>query len=350
MIQIENISVSDKYSISLWFNKDYTKENILFGKEEAKKNIFRNKNTENYEKEYRKSNFGTLIEDGLTFAGSDNLRAVRNAAEGLARVLKQGRGVHEIEPYKTEMFRIYNSTGNIFEQYVILKLWHEFLVRHKEVNSLANTMRKKQWEQIGIEYGEFTDKMLMPLENRFISADDVKGCSGRVRIETMITEKNVDCVYTFDEDIIPLYVIYMTELARRGKHIRTCEICGRQFVASRKDTKICGSQCKAQRQAEYFKEHKEKVKDDVVDKIYQQNRDGYDNFLKKLNKLNISSDVINPYKEAKYAFLGEGKQKRKSYRNGELKKSEFLEWIRHDRLNRIKMEQSIAERLNSGTE
>ena len=35
MIQIENISVKQKYSISLWFNKDYTKENIIFGEDET---------------------------------------------------------------------------------------------------------------------------------------------------------------------------------------------------------------------------------------------------------------------------------------------------------------------------
>ena len=345
MIQIENISVKQKYSISLWFNKDYTKENIILGEEEAKQSFFRNENTDNYEKENSKRNFGTIIEDGLAFAESDNLRAVGNAVDGLAEVLKQGRGKEQIEPYKAELFRIYNGSDNILEQYVILKLWHEFMVKHKEENSIVNTMRRKQWEQLGIYYGEFADKMLMPFEKKFTSAGDVRGEGGQVRIETLATEKTVEAIYTFDEDILPLYVLYMTELAKQSKHIRTCEICGREFVASRKDTKVCGTKCKSQRQAGYFKEHKEKVKYDIVDKTYQQNRDGYDNFLKKLHKLNISEDVINPYRDAKYDFLAQGKKKRKAYKSGKLSKQDFLDWIRDNRLNRIDMEQDILESL-----
>lgn len=137
----------------------------------------------------------------------------------------------------------------------------------------------------------------------------------------------------------------MTELARQGKHIRTCEICGREFVASRKDTKVCGVKCKSQRQAGYFKEHKEKVKDDSVDKLYQNNRDGYDNFLKKLKRLEADNEMIEEYKKAKYAFLDKGKKKRKAYKAETLSKKDFLDWIRDDRLNRIDMEQDILETL-----
>lgn len=341
MIQIENISVKQKYSISLWFNKDYTKENIIFGTEEAKQSFFRNENTDNYEKENLKRNFGTIIEDGLAFAESDNLRAVRNAVNGLTDILKQGKGNDRIEPYKFELFRIYNSTENVLEQYIILKLWHEFMVKHKEENSVENTFRRKQWEQLGIAYEEVSDKMLMPFEKKFTSADDVRELSGQARIETLSTDKGNECVYTFDEDILPMYVLYMTVLAKQGKHIRTCEICGREFVASRKDTKVCGAKCKSQRQAGYFKEHKEKVKDDSVDKMYQNNRDGYDNFLKKLKRLEADDEIIEQYKKAKYDFLDKGKKKRKAYRNEALKKGELTEWIRQDRYRRMDLESRI---------
>lgn len=341
MIQIENISVKQKYSISLWFNKDYTKENIIFGEEEAKQSFFRNENTDNYEKENLKRNFGTIIEDGLAFAESDNLRTVRNAVDGLAEVLKQGRGKEQIEPYKVELFRIYNGSDNILEQYVILKLWHQSMVKHKEENNVENTFRRKQWEQLGIAYGEFANKMLMPFEKKFTNIDDVKTLNGQLRLETLVTEKTVEAVYTFDEDILPMYVLYMTELAKQGKHIRTCEICGREFVASRKDTKVCSAKCKSQRQAGYFKEHKEKVRDDTVDKMYQNNRDGYDNFLKKLNRLAVDDQIIEEYKEAKYAFLDKGKKKRKAYRNETLKKSELTEWIKQDRNKRMNLESRI---------
>ncbi len=345
MIQIENISVKQKYSISLWFNKDYTKENIIFGEEEAKQAFFRNKNAEIYEKENLKRNFGTIIEDGLAFAESDNLRAVRNAVDGLADILKQGKGNDRIEPYKFELFRIYNGSDNVLEQYIILKLWHELLIKHKEENKRIYSNRQ-YWEKIGGEYQAFADKMLMPFEKKFTSADDVKGLSGQARIEMLTTDKAVETIYTFDEDIVSMYVLYMIKFAKHSKHIHTCEICGRKFVASRKDTKVCGAKCKSQRQAGYFKEHKEKVKDDIVDKTYQQNRDGYDNFIKKLNKLNISEDVIAPYKDAKYDFLDKGKKKRKAYKNDNLNKKDFLDWIRNDRLNRIDMEQDILEELN----
>lgn len=341
MIQIENISVKQKYSISLWFNKDYTKENIIFGEEEAKQAFFRKENAEVYEKENLKRNFGTIIEDGLAFAESDNLRAVRNAVDGLADILKQGKGNDRIEPHKFELFRIYNSSDNALERYILLKLWHEFMVKHKEENSIANTMRRKQWEQLGIDYAEFADKMLMPFEKKFTTADDVKGLSGQARIETLVNDKTVEAVYTFDEDILPLYVMYMTELTRQGKHIRTCEICGREFVASRKDTKVCSAKCKSQRQAGYFKEHKEKVKDDSVDKMYQNNRDGYDNFLKKLKRLEADDEIIEQYKKAKYDFLDKGKKKRKAYRNEALKKGELTEWIRQDRYRRMDLESRI---------
>ena len=345
MIQIENISVNEKYSISLWFNKDYTKENFIFGKEKEKQEFFRNRNIESYEIVNKKRTFGEIIENGLAFAESNDLHIVRNSVYGLVSVLKQGRGVYEIEPYKVEIFRIYNSTDNVLEQYVILKLWHEFLVQHKEVNSIANTMRRKQWEQIGILYGEFADRMLMPFEKKFISAEAIKTCFGQTKIETLVTEKNIDCIFTFEEDILPLYIMYLTELSRRGKHILNCEICGRQFVAARKDTKVCGSKCKAQRQAGYFQEHKEKVKEDMLDKIYQQNRDGYDNFLKKLDKLNTPDEIVAKYKQAKYDFLSEGKKKRKAYRNGGLKKSELSNWISIDRMKRIKLEADISSMI-----
>lgn len=341
MIQIENISVKQKYSISLWFNKDYRKENIIFGEEEAKQSFFRNEKTEVYEIVNQKRNFGTIIEDGLAFAESDKLRAVRNAVNGLVKVLKQGKGNYDIEPYKAELFRIYNGSDNFLEQYIILKLWHEFMVKHKEENSVENTFRRKQWEQLGIAYREFADKMLMPFEKKFTTVDDVAELSGQTRIETLSTERTVEAVHTFDEDILPMYVLYMTELAKQGKHIRTCEICGREFVASRKDTKVCGAKCKSQRQAGYFKEHKEKVKDDSVDKLYQNNRDGYDNFLKKLKRLEADDEIIEEYKRAKYDFLDKGKKKRKAYRNETLKKSELTEWIRQDRNKRMDLELKI---------
>lgn len=345
MIQIENISVKQKYSISLWFNKDYTKENIIFGEEEAKQAFFRNEKTEFYEIVNKKRTFGTIIEDGLAFAESDNLRAVRNAVNGIAEELIKGHGNDDIAPYKTELFRIYNGSDNFFEQYVILKLWHQSMITHKEENSVENTFRRKRWEQLGLAYGEFADKVLMPFEKKFISADDVRELSGQARIEMLATDKIIETVYTFDEDILPMYILYMTELARQGKHIRTCEICGREFVASRKDTKVCGVKCKSQRQAGYFKEHKEKVKDDSVDKLYQNNRDGYDNFLKKLKRLEADNEMIEEYKKAKYAFLDKGKKKRKAYKAETLSKKDFLDWIRDDRLNRIDMEQDILETL-----
>lgn len=341
MIQIENISVEQKYSISLYFDKGYTKENIIFGREDERQAYFRNESGEFYKREIFKRNFGTMIEDGLAFAVSNDLNGVRRCVDAFSEILSQGRGLDKLEPHKIELFRIYNSSNNVLERYIILKLWHECLVRHREINKIANTMRRKQWEQIGVEYGTFADRMLVPFEMKFTSSDDVREYSGTARVETLITDKGAECVFTFDEDILPLYVLYMTELARRGKHIRTCDVCGRDFVASRKDTRVCGDKCKSQRQAGYFKEHKEKVKDDVIDKTYQNNRDGYDNFLKKLARLNASDDVINPYKEAKYDFLEKGKKKRKAYKDGELKKSEILEWIRADRSKRIRMEQEI---------
>ncbi len=244
-----------------------------------------------------------------------------------------------------QLFRIYNGSENVLERYVILKLWHEHRVQHKEINKIANTMRRKQWEQIGMEYEQFANRMLMPFEKKFTTAEDIQNGMGNIRLEMLTTDKGAECVYTFDEDILPLYMLYLTELSRQGKHIRTCEVCGRKFVASRKDTRVCGAKCKSQRQAGYFKEHKAKVKDDIVDKTYQQNRDGYDNFLKKLNRLNVPEDVIEPYKQAKYDFLDKGKKKRKAYKAGEIKKSEILDWIRADRSRRVEMEAEILKRL-----
>ena len=49
MIEIENISVDERYSISLWFNKEYTKENILWGNEKSKQGFFRNEKHETNE-------------------------------------------------------------------------------------------------------------------------------------------------------------------------------------------------------------------------------------------------------------------------------------------------------------
>lgn len=341
MIQIENISVDENYSISLWFNKDYTKENILLCEEKIKEKVFSNKNTDSYEKEFFKRNFGNIIEDGLAFAESDNLHALRTNINGLVSVLKQGRGIYEIEQYKVELFRLYNSSDNIFERYIILKLWSEFLKSHKKINSIANTMRKKQWLNIGDEYSEFADRMLLPFENKFISISDIKGIKGQILIETLVSNKSVESVYTFGTDILPLYTLYLTEFAKRGKHILTCEICGRFFVASRKDTKVCGEKCKAKRQSGYFKEHKEKVKDDMTDKMYQQNRDGYDNFIKKLNRLDAPENILNRYKAAKYDFLSKGKKKRKAYKDGKLKKSELTDWIKINRNMRMELEREI---------
>lgn len=344
MIRIENISVSEKYSISLWFNKDYTKENFIFSNEDAKQAYFRNRSTEGYEIVNKKRNFGTIIEDGLAIAESDNLRAIKTAVSGLAGVLKQGKGNSQAESYRTELFRIYNGSDNILEQYVILKLWHEFTVKHREENSRIYSTRP-QWEKIGGEYQTLADKMLMPFEKKFTSADDVRARSGQARIETLITEKEVECVYTFDEDILPLYVMYMTELARQGKHIRECEICGRLFVASRKDTKVCGAKCKSQRQAGYFKEHKEKYKEDFVYQTFEQNRDGYGNYIKKLQKID-NDDITREYISAKDEFLDEGKKKKDSYYAGNMTKGAILEWIRADRKKRMDLEEKINKKLD----
>ena len=185
----------------------------------------------------------------------------------------------------------------------------------------------------------------MPFEKKFATAEDIQNSNGNIRLEMQSIDKGAECVYTFDEDILPLYMLYLTELSRQGKHIRTCEVCGRKFVASRKDTRVCSAKCKSQRQAGYFKEHKAKVKDDIVDKTYQQNRDGYDNFLKKLNRLNASAKIIEPYRKAKYDFLGKGREKRKAYRNGDINKSEILDWICADRSRRFEIERDISGRI-----
>ena len=100
MIQIENISVEQKYSISLYFDKGYTKENIILGREDERQAYFRNESTEFYEEEIFKRNFGTLIEDGLAFAVSDDLSGVRSCVAAFSEILSQGRGLDKLEPHK----------------------------------------------------------------------------------------------------------------------------------------------------------------------------------------------------------------------------------------------------------
>ncbi len=242
------------------------------------------------------------------------------------------------------MFRIYNASDNILEQYIILKLWHQSMLKHKEENKRIYSNRQ-YWEKIGGEYQAFAAKILMPFEKKFTKSDDVRELSGQVRIETLTDEKSVEVIYTFDGNILPLYVLYMTELAKQGKHIRTCEICGREFIASRKDTNVCSAKCKSQRHAVYFKEHKEKVKDDDVNKLYQQNRDGYDNFRKKLIRLDIDKNTLQTYLNKKYDFLFEGRKKRKAYRDKKLSKSELLDFIRTDRKKRMDLEHEIETEM-----
>ena len=336
MINIENISVKEKYSVSVWFSKDYKKEIFLFGNESQKRIFFSNKNAEIYETENKKRNFGELIADGLAFAKSDDIRVVRSNVDALADILKRGRGLDKVEPHKIELFRIYNSTENPMERYVILKLWHELMLRHDEVNSLKNTMQKGKWKQIGTEYAEFADRMLMPFERGFTGAADIQGLSGSMCMET-VTDKVTECVYTFDEDILPLYILYLSEFAKRNKTIQVCDVCGRQFVASRKDERACGTACRKDRQSGYNKTHKEKVGNDELDKLFQQNRYGYDNFIKKLRAHGID-EVPAEYQALKNEYLGEGKDKRAAYRQGKLADEELRKWINADFQRRQKWE------------
>lgn len=75
MIKIENISVKEKYSISLYFNRSYTKGNIILGVTSSECGFFSNENDEIYENVNFKRNFGELLEDGLMFAKSADLRS-----------------------------------------------------------------------------------------------------------------------------------------------------------------------------------------------------------------------------------------------------------------------------------
>ena len=119
-------------------------------------------------------------------------------------------------------------------------------------------------------------------------------------------------------------------------------ICGRDFVAARKDTKVCGAECKAKRQSGFFRAHKEKVKDDEVDRLYQRNRNGYDNFRKKPEKVGVADEVKQRYLDKKAEFLEQGRMLRKLCRDGKISEKELVEFVRMDMKERVQLESELC--------
>ena len=84
-------------------------------------------------------------------------------------------------------------------------------------------MRCKQWEQIGAEYEQLANRMLMSFEKKFTAVDDIRNSNGNIRLEMLTIDKGVECVYTFHEDILPLYIHTVPDrafAARAGESAR----------------------------------------------------------------------------------------------------------------------------------
>ena len=86
--------------------------------------------------------------------------------------------------------------------------------------------------------------------------------------------------------------------------IRTCPVCGNEFISSRKHNKYCSTECFKKHRKEYyhnyFLKHKEEHKKQMQE-YYQKNKEALDLYRKRYYCCNKNNGIENcPYPECRY--------------------------------------------------
>ena len=305
-MEIEVVESKDKYSFSLCFDKELTTEYFMFCKEtDIVRNLSKMKKDEKNTILFERS-FGSILTDCFNFAQSDNFYDIKTAAESLAEVIRQGRGRDDYKPYKEKLFRIYNNSSNPIERAAAFMIWYQFRVKHDEMFATKNALSKKQWKRIGSEYEAYIEKLLAPFEDKISSLGDIIDTECELSVGVAETDSGYVNIYTWQNDLLPVYMIYLPLLEMQKMNILICKECGKQFIAKRIDTQVCSDECKRKRQRGYNQKHIVKVNENPLVISYKEHRQHYldfENFLKGLNApKELTRECVQARKEYEQDF------------------------------------------------
>jgi hypothetical protein len=105
--------------------------------------------------------------------------------------------------------------------------------------------------------------------------------------------------------------------------------------------KVCGEDCKTERQKQYSKKHRENVEQDPCITAFENNRIAYDNFRKKFNKFDFPQEFIDSYEAVKDKFLSVGKIKKEQRVKGLISDDSFMKWVKGEAAKRVKLEDEV---------
>ncbi|MGM9937185.1 MAG: hypothetical protein ACI38A_07550 [Candidatus Ornithomonoglobus sp.] len=354
MLRIEDVSTDKKYSLSLCFNRNYTKEKLLFGEEPQKQKYFSNENPNEYGIVNKNRTFGATMIEAVQLSESEDyftlMTMTGEIAEGIINIPEHGLVSFNADYYKQELFRMYNTTENLLERYIVIRLWYALrliLEQTRPVDFYASDSIHKNWSRIGEAYLSFADNMLAFFDCECLSGNKTERYSGRIRIDSPDADNNTYChIFTDDRDVSVLLSMYRNKLLHQGKLIHYCDVCGSAFIASRSNESVCSDNCRNVRQSIYFRAYKDNTYNNIIYSEYEKLRSRYDNFVKKLRKQKTPDAAINSYIDFKHEFLEDGRKKKKAVKAGKLSEDAMLKWIDKKNIERINKEDAILEGLN----
>lgn len=293
---IEDVTSKDTYCFSLYFDKDWSKEYFVVRKDTGKSKILREIKKDEKNIIVLERDFGSIFMDWLNFAKSDKFLDIKSAAEKLAEIIQQGKGKKEYRPYKESLYQIYNNSDNPIEKAVALMVWYMFRVKHDEMFATKNALSKNQWKRIGLEYESYTERLFMlfygNIKQIYKAECDVK---------IGLTDDGMN-IYTWYNELTPLYLIYIPLLEQQKKHILTCKECGKYFIASRINIQICSDECKRRRQRKYNQKHANKINSDPSIIAYKELRQRFLDFEKTLKENKMPKEIRKSCVDARKAY------------------------------------------------
>lgn len=301
-MEIEVVESKDKYSFSLWFDRELNTEYFMFCKGNGSVQDLQDTEKDNTLENIFKRNFGSILTDCFNFAQSDNIQAIKEAVIGLADIIEQGQGRDKYTPHKEKLFRIYNNSNNLAEKAVVLMVWYNFRVKHAEMYKLINSMSHRQWHKIREQYEVYIEKLLAPFENRISTLEDILDTECNLSISVAETDIGFVNIYTWQNDLFPLYIIYLPLLEMQKKNILTCKECGKQFIAKRIDTQVCSDECKRKRQRGYNQKHIAKVNENPLVISYKEHRQRYLDFEEFLKGLKAPKELARECVQARKEY------------------------------------------------
>ena len=111
-----------------------------------------------------------------------------------------------------------------------------------------------------------------------------------------------------------------------------CKICGPDFLARSRRYELCSDKCRKKQAKIAKKEFRERVeenaaKGDKTDKLYDMSYQYWYNRKRFLERNKVASDNMEQFVKAMTAFYVEAKKLKKQVKRGEMKQSDFSNWL-----------------------